>query len=302
MADVEEVQPPKNEAPSAQSSSEPAAETSGKKRPGQEKAPQAAKKSRSLFSQVFGTLQKAKDEITSQPTEAIRKRREIDARIYGKINRDVNLVRRQEEAKRDRHSALRKEEELAIKDEVMKFRQNCFPRLAGFLLTSDDIPPDTDEKGELVPERSSSPGPGDESSAVSPSLKKPLTHPPPLKQPPALYFLPAILTPAQQKFLDAQQATVKEILVEEQKEWEDTKRTGLEEVKSLRKHAEEAMAPVKAKEEEDKKNDEEARKKDNEPLRAPASLPVAQTAEEEMEVETESTVTRGMDTEERIEY
>ncbi|KIO22643.1 hypothetical protein M407DRAFT_27831, partial [Tulasnella calospora MUT 4182] len=118
MAEVEEVQPPKNEVPLTQSNSEPAAGPSGKKRPGQEKASETAKKSRSLFSQVFGTLKKAKEENASEPTEAVRKRREIDARIYGKINRDVNLVRRQEEAKRDRHSALRKEEELAIKDEV----------------------------------------------------------------------------------------------------------------------------------------------------------------------------------------
>ncbi|KAG8898337.1 hypothetical protein FRC00_002967, partial [Tulasnella sp. 408] len=119
MAEVQEVQPPKNEVPVTQSNSEPAAGPSGKKRPGQEKKPEPAKKSRSLFSQVYGTLkQKAKQESASEPTEAVKKRREIDARIYGKINRDVNLVRRQEEAKRDRHSALRKEEELAIKDDV----------------------------------------------------------------------------------------------------------------------------------------------------------------------------------------
>ncbi|KIO22646.1 hypothetical protein M407DRAFT_116562 [Tulasnella calospora MUT 4182] len=55
------------------------------------------------------------------------------------INRDVNLVLRQEEAKRDRHNTIRKEEELAIKDELMKFPQNCFPRFGRFLLTSDDI-------------------------------------------------------------------------------------------------------------------------------------------------------------------
>ncbi|KAG9026134.1 hypothetical protein FS837_004699, partial [Tulasnella sp. UAMH 9824] len=131
MMEAQEVQPSKDEVPVTQSNSQPAAGPSGKKRPGQEKRPEPAKKSRSLFSQIYGTLKKANEENDSEPTEAVRKRREIDARIYGKINRDVNLVRRQEEAKRDRHSALRKEEELAIKDDVMKFRQNCFPRLAG---------------------------------------------------------------------------------------------------------------------------------------------------------------------------
>ncbi|KAG9022734.1 hypothetical protein FS837_006176, partial [Tulasnella sp. UAMH 9824] len=118
MTEVQEVQPPNSEVPVTQSNSEPATGPSGKKRPGQEKKPEPAKKNRSLFSQIYGTLKKATQENESEPTEAVKKRREIDARIYGKINRDVNLVRRQEEAKRDRHSALRKEEELAIKDDV----------------------------------------------------------------------------------------------------------------------------------------------------------------------------------------
>ncbi|KAG8949401.1 hypothetical protein FRC04_008636 [Tulasnella sp. 424] len=302
MAEVE-VQPPTNDAPGApaQSKSEPAADLSSKKRPAQEKAAEPQKKRRSVFAQVFGTLKKAKEEDAIDNTnDAVRKRREIDARIYGKINRDVNLVRKQDEAKRDRQSASRKEEELAIKDEVMKFRQNCFPRLAGFLVTSDDIPPDTDEIKEPEPERIPSPSPDDVPGAFGP--KKPLTHPPPLKQPPALYFLPAILTPAQKKFLDAQKTTVREILAEEQKEWGATKKVGLDEVQQLRKHAEEAMAPVKEKQEDNRRKDGEARKRDDEEPANASTAPVAPTADEEMEVETENSAARGMDAEERIEY
>ncbi|KAG8907737.1 hypothetical protein FRC00_011629, partial [Tulasnella sp. 408] len=122
--------------------------------------------------------------------------------------------------------------------------------------------------------------------------------------PPALYFLPAILTPAQKKFLDAQQDTVKEILVEEQKEWEETKEAGLEEVKTLRRQAEDALAPVKKNEEEIKKKDQEARGEEEAESESVtvASVPAAQAADEEMEVEQEGSGARGMDTEERIEY
>ncbi|KAG9017969.1 hypothetical protein FRB90_012794 [Tulasnella sp. 427] len=291
--------------PTAQSSSEPSADASSRKRPAQDKAPPARKKSRSVFSQVFGTLKKLAndEENTDKIPDAVKKRREIDARIYGKINRDVNLVRKQDEAKRDRHSATRKEEELAIKNEVMKFRQDCFPRLAGFLLTSDDIPHDTDEHKEPEAEvgQGSSPGPGDVPGAFGPTLKKPLNHPPPLSQPPALYFLPAVLTPAQKKFLAEQRATVKEILAEEHKEWEETKRAGVEEVKKLRKQAEEALVPVKEKEEENRRKDEEARKKDDQSAEA-ENASAAQPADEEMEVEAEGSAPRGIDAEERIEY
>ncbi|KAG8915005.1 hypothetical protein FRC00_008846, partial [Tulasnella sp. 408] len=120
--------------------------------------------------------------------------------------------------------------------------------------------------------------------------------------PPALYFLPAILTPAQKKFLDAQQDTVKEILVEEQKEWEETKKAGLEEVKTLRRQAEDTLAPVKKNEEEIKKRDQEARGEDEPELVTVASVPAAQAVDEEMDVEQEGSGARGMDTEERIEY
>lgn len=192
----------------------------------------------------------------------------------------------------------------------MKFRQNCFPRLAGFLLTSDDIPLDGDENKDPEPEpEPSSPDASGDIAPFGPKLKKSLTHPPPLKQPPALYFRPAILTLAQKKFLDAQEVTVKEILAEEQKEWDETKKVGLLEVKSLRKQAEETLVPVKDKEEKMEQLDEAARKKNDEELtaRIAAGKQAAATADLEMEVENEvpdaeNAESRGMDSEERIEY
>ncbi|KAG8949399.1 hypothetical protein FRC04_008634 [Tulasnella sp. 424] len=139
--------------------------------------------------------------------------------------------------------------------------QTCLPRLAGFLVTSDDIPPYTEENKEPELDRRSSPGLDDGPGAFGP--KKNTHSPPLLTQPPALYFLQAILTPAQKNFIDAQQVTVNEILAEEWKEWGG--------------------------------KFEEARKRDNEKLANPSPAPVAPTADEEMEVETENSVARWLD-------
>ncbi|KAG8970764.1 hypothetical protein FRC05_011715 [Tulasnella sp. 425] len=131
--------------------------------------------------------------------------------------------------------------------------------------------------------------------------KKTLAHPPPLKQPPALPppSHPHTSPKEAPKFT---RSHCKRDPGGERKEWGATKKIGLEEVQQLRKHAEEALAPVKEKEEDNKRKDEEARETDDEELANASTAPVAPTADEEMEVETENPVGRGMDAEERIEY
>jgi len=146
----------------------------------------------------------------------------------GKITREQITVRKQDEAKRDRTMANRKEEDLAIKDSILRLRQAVFPRLAGFLLTHDVFPQDDDlpEDGTAAPESAS------------------LNHPPSSKQPPALYFLPAKLTPAQDKFLAKQKAAAAQVISEEMKEWAVDRKKGVEEVAELRKKAlENSMLP-----------------------------------------------------------
>ncbi|KAG8894139.1 hypothetical protein FRB99_001487 [Tulasnella sp. 403] len=209
-----------------------------KKRPRLDLEVEPRKKSRSVFGQVFGTLKRARDEDSqAKSTDAVKKRLEIDSRIMGKITRDQTLVRKQDEAKRDRITANRKEEDLAIKDGIMRFRQKVFPRLAGFLLTTDEIPADGVEDAD-EDKRDASPCRTTSRTAAPPA------HPPRTRQPPALYFLPAVLTPAQQKFLDAQKDKFSESVNEEAKEWTMEKKKGLEEVAELRRKANEVVELV----------------------------------------------------------
>jgi len=59
-------------------------------------------------------LKKARDQdAQAKSSESVKKRIEIDTRIMGKITREQITVRRQDEAKRDRLMANRKEEDLA---------------------------------------------------------------------------------------------------------------------------------------------------------------------------------------------
>lgn len=103
-------------------------------------------------------------------------------------------------------SANRREEELQLKDSIVrhlifmmglyfnispaqyKLRRARLPLLANFLLTSDRIPSDD-----------ASPPP----PSKTPLALAPRTHPPPL------YYLPAILTPAQEVFLTQRKAEVR---------------------------------------------------------------------------------------------
>jgi len=221
-----------------------------RKRPRLEMETEPRKKTRSVFGQVFGTLRKAREDDNQLKTsDAAKKRSEID-----------------DEAKRDRHSANRKEEDLTIKDSIMKFKQEKISRLSGFLLTSD-----------VFPNADSRPEPEDSALTSRPSSptprKKVLAHPPPISHPPPLYYLPAILTPNQAKFLEEQTRLTSEIMQEESREWADDKKKGLEEIAELRRKAAEAL------------NSAAEASKARTPTPPPLSADAAVAPEETMEVE-----------------
>lgn len=97
----------------------------------------------------------------------------------------------------------------------MKMRHTEFLRLAGFLRTGDYIDPKEGTGRTLQP-------------------KAQLSHPPPFTNPAQVYYLPAILTPAQQKFLDNAKASAKTKVDNEKAAWETEKKSTLVEIKKLR--------------------------------------------------------------------
>ncbi|KAF8328245.1 uncharacterized protein EI90DRAFT_2974750 [Cantharellus anzutake] len=187
------------------------------------------RKGKSIFGQVLGTLNKAKlEDKERSASEAAKKRQSIEFRLHAKLSREQSYSRKKEEVKRDRITANRKEEELSIKDSIVKHRYPLIPNLANFLLTTDVIPREH-------------PSPKDESSRFSPSSPVndsppdgPFPHPPNTAHPPAIYYLPKILTPLQQAFLARRRRQAEKRVGEEQTEWTNEKEKGMNEVRELR--------------------------------------------------------------------
>ena len=50
-----------------------------------------------------------------------KKRQSIDARLQAKLAKEQNLIRKQDEAKKDRLAATRKEEDLSVKDGIVRY-------------------------------------------------------------------------------------------------------------------------------------------------------------------------------------
>ncbi|THH07805.1 hypothetical protein EW145_g3135 [Phellinidium pouzarii] len=107
------------------------------------------KRGKSMFGVLVNTLNKAKAEDKERnASDAAKKRQLIDQRLQNKLKKDADSVRQAEEAKKDKLSASRKEEELQLKDSIYKSRRTRFPFLSNFLLTSDVIPHlDADSEG-----------------------------------------------------------------------------------------------------------------------------------------------------------
>lgn len=99
------------------------------------------RKGKSIFGVVLGTLNKAKLEdkqrmaseavrhipiltasllITNVSSFQAKKRQEIDARLQAKLAREQDIVRKQDESRKDQLAAKRKQEDLSIKDSIVR--------------------------------------------------------------------------------------------------------------------------------------------------------------------------------------
>ncbi|KIK91881.1 hypothetical protein PAXRUDRAFT_830468 [Paxillus rubicundulus Ve08.2h10] len=221
------------------------------------------RRGKSMFGIVLGTLNKAKIEDKERnASEAAKKRQLIEQRLQTKLRKETDSVRRAEEAKKDKNAANRKEEELQLKDSIYKVRHARLPLLTNFLVTSD-----------IIPSSDSSPPP-----LSSDPLAQPLrSHPPPL------YYLPAILTPAQETFLARRKAEVTEAIEKEWLAFCEERTAGIEEIKQLRQRVSEEDTRRKKEREAAGKGegeDKEMTEETDEPHRDPIPQPDA-----EMEVD-----------------
>ncbi|KAJ7582408.1 hypothetical protein C8J56DRAFT_1015277 [Mycena floridula] len=188
------------------------------------------KKGKSVFGILLGTLNKAKNEDKERnASDAAKKRQLIEQRLQNKLRKETDSVRRAEEAKKDKTAANRREEELQLKDSICKLRRKRLPLLAGFLLTSDLVPQDSEE---MIP-----PSSGPQQKEL------------------ALYYLPAVLTPAQETFLSRRKA---EVTAASEIEWSsflEERATGIAEITQLRLQVAEEEARKKAQASEEEKGD-----------------------------------------------
>ncbi|OBZ65841.1 hypothetical protein A0H81_14128 [Grifola frondosa] len=190
--------------------------TKNKKRPRIDFAVESRerKRGKTMFGLVLGTLNKAKNEDKERnASEAAKKRQLIEQRLQDKLRKETDSVRRAEEAKKDKTLANRKEEDLQLKDSIYKLRRTRLPLLSNFLLTSDSI----------LSEDATPPPPTN-----NPPIGPARSHPPPL------YYLPAILTPAQETFLQRRKAEVKEAAEKEWTNFHAERTAGIEEINQLR--------------------------------------------------------------------
>ncbi|KAF6746763.1 hypothetical protein DFP72DRAFT_922191 [Ephemerocybe angulata] len=172
------------------------------------------KRGKSMFGLLVGTLNKAKVEDKERnASEAAKKRQMLEQRLQIKLRKDADSVRRAEEAKKEKTLANRKEEDLQLKDSIFKLRRKRLPLLTNFLNTADIIPPE----GSSPPPPSSNP--------LAPIAR---THPPPL------YYLPAVLTTAQEEFLKRRKAEVSEAAEKEWEQFKEEREAGIAEISQLR--------------------------------------------------------------------
>ncbi|KAG9097990.1 hypothetical protein FS749_004951 [Ceratobasidium sp. UAMH 11750] len=232
-----------------------------KKRPRIDMNAEPRKKGRSVFGMVLGTLKKAKDEDKARAsTETAKRRAEVEERLARELNRRKDQVRMESESKKQRTKANQREEDLALKDSMIRQRQTTLPALANFLLTTDHIPSDFtfDPSATAVPES------GDvdtnmadtrENAQPAPLTGKQLSQflplPPRSRNAPSgpgartdgppVYFLPAVLLPNQKAFLEKRQMETKRLLAAEEEAWKVERAKGLEEIQTLRQSAQEAQ-------------------------------------------------------------
>lgn len=172
------------------------------------------KRGKSMFGIVLGTLNKAKlEDKERNASEAAKKRQLLEQRLQAKLRKETDTVRRAEEAKKEKTTANKKEEELQLKDSIYKLRRVRLPLLSNFLSTSDVISSDPSSTSHIDP----------------------LT-PPPRSHPPPLYYRPVLLTPAQEAFLSKRKAEVLEATEKEWLSFREERTAGIDDIKQLRQH------------------------------------------------------------------
>jgi hypothetical protein len=187
-----------------------------------------------MFGIVLGTLNKAKIESKERDaSEAAKRRQLLEARLQAKLRNETAEVRRQEEAKKDKTLATRKEEELGVKVSVYRLRKTRLPLLANFLLTSDVIPdePTMDDSESLQTD--------DDPQSHAKILSK---ANPPRSHPPPLYYLPKILLPSQEAFLQKRKEEVSSASAAEWTAFSAERNIGVREIKELREKVASAHA------------------------------------------------------------
>jgi len=201
--------------------------SANKRRPKLDLSEPQKRKRGGMFGLLLGTLNKAKIEDKERSaSEAAKKRQLIDQRLQNKLRKETDSVRRAEEARKDKLTANRKEEDLQLKDSIYKLRRTRLPLLANFLLTSDIIPASaTEEDPAPLP------------LALS---TVPRGHPPPL------YYLPAVLTPAQESYIKRRKAQVLEAVDNEYTTFLEERARGITEILDLRKAVAEEEARKKS--------------------------------------------------------
>ncbi|KAG8743439.1 hypothetical protein FRC10_012018 [Ceratobasidium sp. 414] len=232
-----------------------------KKRPRLDMNAEPRKKGRSVFGMVLGTLKKAKDEDKARAsTETAKRRAEVEGRLARELNRRKDQVRMESESKKQRTKANQREEDIALKDSMIRQRQTTLPALANFLLTTDHIPSDFtfDPSATAVPESGdidTNMADNKENAQPAPLTGKQLSQflplPPRSRNAPSgpgartdgppVYFLPAVLLPNQKAFLEKRQMETKRLLAAEEEAWKAERAKGLEEIQTLRQSAQEAQ-------------------------------------------------------------
>ncbi|KIK68444.1 hypothetical protein GYMLUDRAFT_35866 [Collybiopsis luxurians FD-317 M1] len=188
---------------------------------------------KSMFGLVLGTLNKAKIEGKERDaSEAAKRRQLLEARLQAKLRNETAEVRKQEEAKKDKTLATRKEEELGVKVSVYRLRRTRLPLLANFLITSDAVPEDpTMDDSETI-------------QADDPQARAKLLSNanPPRSHPPPLYYLPKILLPSQAAFLRKRKEEVTAAAALEWSSFTNERNESVQEIKELREKVADAQA------------------------------------------------------------
>lgn len=252
-----------NVAPTATDDKMDTIDSQPKKRPRIDMNTEPRKKGRSVFGMVLGTLKKAKDEDKVRAsTETAKRRAEVEERLARELTRRKDQVRMESESKKQRSKAHQREEDVALKDSMIRQRQSTLPALSNFLLTTDNIPSDftfdpsavaepgdTDINMADGPTKENAPPRGKQSSQflpLPPRSRNAPSGPGARVDGPPIYFLPAVLLPQQKAFLEKRQFETKRLLAAEEEAWKVERQKGLEEIQTLKQSAQEAQAAARA--------------------------------------------------------